>query len=236
MRRVHTCMNATWSKVKIKVTELLKLWKLHSSKSVSSAIVAWSSKLMVDYDNTGPSLQLIRAHFLNFLLSNLSRLQTSRNIDTTGLSKGHISLLLEARVTWLGMLVVLYVLCMLIWPWLIQGQGHGGDDSLPLLQPLYDGSVTVRPLSHWKVIGKFLSQVAFENLLSKENFRVRTVHFRKFITFESDFHKIEYVLFWASEECVSTQQWAVTVSVGTFSLNSLGHSFCGMTVVIEVTR
>ena len=69
---------------------------------------------MVDYDNTGPSLQLTRAHFFNFLLSNLSRLQTSRNIDTTGLSKGHISLLLEARVTWSGMLVNVYVLCMLM--------------------------------------------------------------------------------------------------------------------------
>jgi len=28
---------------------------------------------MVDYDNMGPSLQLIRAQFLNFLLSKLSR-------------------------------------------------------------------------------------------------------------------------------------------------------------------
>jgi len=43
--------------------------------------------------------------------------------------------------------------------------------------------------------GKFLSKVAFESLLSKENFQVLTVHFRKFITFESDFHKIEHVLF-----------------------------------------
>jgi len=30
--------------------------------------------------------------------------------------KCHISLLREARVTWSGMLVVLYVLCMWMWP------------------------------------------------------------------------------------------------------------------------
>ena len=41
---------------------------------------------------------------------------TSRNVDMTGHSNGHISLLLEARVTLLGVLVV-YVLCILIWPW-----------------------------------------------------------------------------------------------------------------------
>jgi len=40
-----------------------------------------------------------------------------RNVDITGLSKGHISLLLEARVTWSGVLVVLYVSCLLIWHW-----------------------------------------------------------------------------------------------------------------------
>jgi len=56
---------------------------------------------MVDYDNMGPSLQLIGAH-------------TLRNVNITGLSKGHISLLLETMVTWSGVLVVLYVLCLLI--------------------------------------------------------------------------------------------------------------------------
>jgi len=42
-------MTSTLSKVK--VTELLKFQKLHFSRSVSSAILAGSSKLMVDYDN-----------------------------------------------------------------------------------------------------------------------------------------------------------------------------------------
>ena len=57
----------------MKVTELLKFQKLHFSGSISFAILAWSSKLMVDYDNMGPSLQLIRERFLNLLLSKLSR-------------------------------------------------------------------------------------------------------------------------------------------------------------------
>jgi len=43
--------------------------------------------------------------------------QTSRNVDITWISNGHISILLEAMVTWSGTLVVLYVLRMLIWPW-----------------------------------------------------------------------------------------------------------------------
>jgi len=32
-------------------------------------------------------------------------------------SNGHISVLRETTVTWLGKLVVLHVLCMLMWPW-----------------------------------------------------------------------------------------------------------------------
>ena len=43
--------------------------------------------------------------------------QSSWNANITRISNGHISLLLEATVTWSGMLVVLYVLHMLIWPW-----------------------------------------------------------------------------------------------------------------------
>jgi len=44
---------------------------------------------------------------------------TSQNVDITRLSNGHISVLLEATVTWSGTVVpvVLYVLRMLIWPW-----------------------------------------------------------------------------------------------------------------------
>jgi len=68
---VHVDMTLTRSKVK--VTALLKFRKLQFSRSISSAILAWSSKLMVDRDSTGPSLQLIGAQFLNFLLRKLSR-------------------------------------------------------------------------------------------------------------------------------------------------------------------
>jgi len=58
--------SSTRSKVKIKVTYLLKLRKLHFSMSISFAIFAWSSKLMV-------GLQFVRATFSNSLLGKLSR-------------------------------------------------------------------------------------------------------------------------------------------------------------------
>jgi len=66
---MHTSVTM-WSKVK--VTELLKLWELHFSRSVSSAVLAWSSKLMAGRDSMGPGLQLVGAWFLNFLLGKLS--------------------------------------------------------------------------------------------------------------------------------------------------------------------
>jgi len=43
--------------------------------------------------------------------------QTSRNVDISRNSNGHISVMRETIVTRLGMLVVLHVLCMLIRPW-----------------------------------------------------------------------------------------------------------------------
>jgi len=66
-------MTLTRFKVKFKVTELPNFQKLHFPASISSAILAWSSKLMADYDNVGPNLQPIGARFLNVLLSKLSR-------------------------------------------------------------------------------------------------------------------------------------------------------------------
>jgi len=67
-RGVHAGMTLTRSKV----TGLLKFRKLHFSKSISSAISTWSSKVMVDHDSTGPNLQPVRAKFSNFLLRKLS--------------------------------------------------------------------------------------------------------------------------------------------------------------------
>ena len=112
---VHADVTLTQSKVK--VMGLLNFWKLHFSRSISSAILVWSWKLMVVLHSMGPSLQLVGAWVLNFLLKKLSRVQTLLNFDITRILNGHISLLLEATVTCLGMLVVLYVLRMLIWPW-----------------------------------------------------------------------------------------------------------------------
>jgi len=40
-------VTSTRSKVKVKVTELPKLRKVHFSRSIFSAVFAWSSKVMV---------------------------------------------------------------------------------------------------------------------------------------------------------------------------------------------
>jgi len=60
-RTFRTSMTLTRSKVKIKVTELLKFRKLHLCGFISFAMLAWSSKQMVDYGSIGPDLQLIGA-------------------------------------------------------------------------------------------------------------------------------------------------------------------------------
>jgi len=63
--------------------------------------------------------------------------QTSWNVYYR-LSNGYICLLLEARVTWSSVLVVLYVLCMLMWPWpdLRSRSRSCGNDHQPLYGPL----------------------------------------------------------------------------------------------------
>ena len=72
-RTVYTDVTLTRSKVKVKVTELPKLRKVHYSKSISSAVFAWSSKVMAGGDSTGPGLQPVGARFLNCLSRKLSR-------------------------------------------------------------------------------------------------------------------------------------------------------------------
>ena len=54
---VHVDMTLTQSKVK--VTGLLNFRKFHFSRSISSAILVWSSKLMVGSDSMGPGLQFV---------------------------------------------------------------------------------------------------------------------------------------------------------------------------------
>jgi len=113
---MHTSMTSTRSK--IKVTELLKFRKLHFSSCIFSAILAWSSKLMVDYDNMGPSLQLVGARFLNFLLSQLSCDFRHRRMSILQDFKRAIfpyCLRLESHGR-VCVLVVLCVLYMLLWP------------------------------------------------------------------------------------------------------------------------
>ena len=70
---MRTSVTSTRSKVKVKVTELPKLRKVHFSTSICSAVLAWSSKPIVDDHSMGPGLQLIGALFWNFHLGKLSR-------------------------------------------------------------------------------------------------------------------------------------------------------------------
>ena len=72
---MRTSVTSTRSKVKVKVkvTELPNLRKLHFSRSVSSAILAWSWKLMLGGDSMGPGLQLFGTQLLNFLLGKLAQ-------------------------------------------------------------------------------------------------------------------------------------------------------------------
>jgi len=76
---IRTNMTSTRSKVKVKVKELVKLQKLHFSRSISSAIFAWSSKLMVGGDSMGPGLQ--RQIFEFPSRKAITRVQTSRNVN-----------------------------------------------------------------------------------------------------------------------------------------------------------
>ena len=88
-------VNMTLTRFKVKVTARLKFQKLHFSRSISYAISAWISKVMIDHSSTGPSLQLVGARFSNFPLRKLSC-----EFKLTRISSGHISVLLEATVTW----------------------------------------------------------------------------------------------------------------------------------------
>ena len=47
----------------------------------------------------------------------IMRVQTSPNIHISRHSNSHSSVLRDATVRWLGVLVVLQLLCMLMWPW-----------------------------------------------------------------------------------------------------------------------
>jgi len=61
---MRTSVISTRSKVKVKVTEPPKLSNVYFSTSVSSAVFAWRSKLMVDVNSMGPGLQVVGGRFL----------------------------------------------------------------------------------------------------------------------------------------------------------------------------
>jgi len=70
---VHADVTLTRSKVKVKVMGLLKFWKLHCSRCISSTILACGTKLMIDDDSMWTCLQPVWGRFSNFLLSKLSQ-------------------------------------------------------------------------------------------------------------------------------------------------------------------
>jgi len=71
-------------------------------------------------------LQLVRDRFLNFFLSKLSRDFSLRGMSTIQDFQRAI-FPYWSWVTWSVMLVVLYVLCMLIWPWTDPRSRSHGD-------------------------------------------------------------------------------------------------------------
>jgi len=73
--------------------------------------------------------------------------QTSQNADITRTSNCHISILLEDRVTQFGMLIVLHVLCMMIWPWL-DPRSRSRSRGLLKFQQVFSSSWGRRPFGH----------------------------------------------------------------------------------------
>jgi len=114
---MHTSVTSTRSKVKVKVkvTDLPKLRKLHFSRSISSTVLAWNSKLMIGDDSMGPGLQLIGTRFSNFLLGKLSgefKLRRMSIFHDIQMAIFRYCVMLESHG--LGVLVVLHMLCMLM--------------------------------------------------------------------------------------------------------------------------
>jgi len=91
----------------------------HLSRSISSVILASSSRLIVGGDSMGPgrSTACLSPVFEFPSRKAIKRVETLRNVDISRNSNGHISVVREATVRWLGTLIVLHVLCILLWPW-----------------------------------------------------------------------------------------------------------------------
>jgi len=71
---------------------------------------------MVDGDSMGPTA--CQSPIFEFPSKKaITRVQTSPNVDISRNLNGHILVVHDATVTWLGLLPVLHVLYMLMWPW-----------------------------------------------------------------------------------------------------------------------
>ena len=87
------------------------------SRSISSATFTGSSKLMAG-DNSMDLLCSLSKPDLQFPSKKaITWVHSSRNVDITRISNGHISVLLLDGVTRLGKLLVLHMLCMSVWSW-----------------------------------------------------------------------------------------------------------------------
>jgi len=113
---MRTSVTSTRSKVKVKVRKLPKLRKLHilgispppfwhGAQNSWLVVIAWDrSYSLLEPDFEFPSRKVI------------TRVQTSPNDDFSRNSNGHIFVVRDATVTWLGVLVVLHELCILASP------------------------------------------------------------------------------------------------------------------------
>ena len=97
-RTVYVGVILTRSKVKVNITGLLNFRQLAKPFMLAAMTAAPLWGFLVEF----PSRKAI------------TRVQTSWNVDILRHSNGHISVLRDTTVTWLGMLVVLHVLCMLM--------------------------------------------------------------------------------------------------------------------------
>jgi len=93
---VYVDVTLTRSKVKVNITGLLNFQQLAKPCMLAVITTAPLRGFLVEF----PSLKAI------------ARVQTSSKVDISRNSNGHVSVLRDATVTWLGTLLVLHVLCM----------------------------------------------------------------------------------------------------------------------------
>ena len=95
---VYVGVTLTPSKVKVKLSGLLNFRQLAKPCMLAAMTAAPLRGFLVEFRPRKA----------------ITRVQTSPNVDISRNSYGHISVLRNATVTWLGLQVVLHVLCMLM--------------------------------------------------------------------------------------------------------------------------